>query len=340
MNEELYWIYAFNLIVNSTLTFFTMIVLIEFFTFLFRIKHPRVKVFCFVLPFVKICLDLCVYHVSNWALLYGENPVLAEQGTRNLLVGMSPLTTIRLSLEGGKTFSVADVIALSIDPIWVRFVVVFAACGSVVVVFRWLMHLFYEKRGVKSILERSSFIRVYPRQKPLAEWMKQQQIVLASSMEVTSPCITGSTILFPSPLIDSLSQEELEAIIAHESGHFMWKDCYVRIACLLIASVFWWIPCQWWQRRIEEMQERASDRMIHRFELSGLSLATAVMKTAHKARSSMLLASFGGRPASLKRRIANLLQDPTEPSLGWKIVQYTCLIGCLSSAVFGKLWIF
>lgn len=41
MGQELYWIYAFNVIVNSTLSFFTTIVLVEIFVRLLRIKHPN-----------------------------------------------------------------------------------------------------------------------------------------------------------------------------------------------------------------------------------------------------------------------------------------------------------
>lgn len=118
MESGLYWIYAFNIVVNSTLSFFTSLLLIEGCIALFRVAHPRVKVVCRVLPFIKICLDLCLYHISKWALIHGVNPTLAEKGTRQLALLLNPFTGIQFRMKDGKTFSIADVIALSIDPIW------------------------------------------------------------------------------------------------------------------------------------------------------------------------------------------------------------------------------
>src|SRR5690349_10881624 len=148
MEEQLYWTYAFNIIVNSALSFFTTIFLIELFMFLFRIKHSRMKAICRALPFFKICLDLCLYHFSNWALLHGGNPILADTGTRQLSVMLNPLTGIQLSMQDGKTFSIADVIALSIDPFWVRVIVFIAGMGSVIAIaLRWIQVL-REKQSV------------------------------------------------------------------------------------------------------------------------------------------------------------------------------------------------
>ena len=101
MGQELYWIYAFNVIVNSTLSFFTTLALVELFVRLLRVRHPRAKAICRLLPFCKICIDLCLYHFSNWALLHGINPTLAETGTRNLSIMFNPFTGIQFSMQDG-----------------------------------------------------------------------------------------------------------------------------------------------------------------------------------------------------------------------------------------------
>lgn len=341
MGEQLYWIYAFNIVVNSTLSFFTTILLIEFFMFLVRIKSPRLKAISRSLPFFKICLDLCLYHFSDWALLHGVNPISAEAGTRQLSVIMlNPFTGILFSMQNGKTFSLADIIALSIHSIWIQVVVCVAVIGSIIAISLFLVRLVKEKQCVTALLQRSRLI-FFPNLNPsLALWMEKKRLVLAISAEVTSPCIAGKTILFP--LSSTLSQEQIEAVIAHECAHSYWKDCGFRLVYSFIASIFWWIPSRWWQRHVAEMQEQAADAMIYRFGISQLDLAEAICKIAQntKENPSMLISSFVGRRSQLKRRIHRILCEPEKPATKWRLIPYGFMICSLFSILFGRLWIF
>ena len=342
MQEQLYWIYSFNIIVNSTLSFFTTVLAIEFLLPLFRIKNPRAQVICYILPFFKICLDLCRYQFSNWALLYGINPLLAETGTRQLLVMQNPLTGIQFSMQDGKTFSIADLMALSINPLWIRGFVSVAIIGSVIAMTLRLVQIFQEKQYVSRILQASHLISLPYLDGSLAAWMGKKQITLAISTEVNSPCVIGKRILFPPSLVGNLSQEEMKAVIAHEIAHYYWRDSALRIACSFISSIFWWIPSRLWQRRIEEMQEEGSDAMIHRFGISQMALAEAVLKTAENTKETraLLVFSFAGHRASLKRRMQRILCEPSKQVKKWSVIQYGLLICCLLSVLFGKLWIF
>lgn len=341
MGPQLYWIYAFNIVVNSTLAFFTSILLVEFFVCLFRIKHPRIKVICRILPFLKICLDLCLYHISKWALLHGVNPILAEKGTRQLSLLMNPFTGIQFSMKNGKTFSVADVIALSIDPIWIQGVVCIAVFGSIVASLLYLKRILHEKRQVSMIIARATSAPVKDLHPSLISWMRQKQITVAISDAISSPCIVGKAILFPAQLFQELSEKEIEAIIVHEVAHFRWRDCSIRIVCSLVACLFWWIPTKWWQKRIEDAQEEASDTTIHQFGISGMILAGAILKTARETKivKSRLAFSFVGSKPLLRKRIELLLREPSRFHR-WKVVQYGLLCCAWLSILFGTLWIF
>lgn len=311
--------------------------------FFFRTKHPRFKAICRSLPFFKICLDLCLYHFSNWALLHGVNPILSEAGTRQLSVIMlNPFTGILFSMQNGKTFSLADIIALSFGLPWIQVVVSVAVIGSMIAMALRLVQIFQERRYVSWILRSSSSVLLPNLTPSLAEWVKKKQITLAVSTEVTSPCIVGKTILFPASLIDTLSQEEIEAVIAHEIAHCHWKDCGLRLVCSFIISTFWWIPSRWWQKRLEETQEQASDAMIYRFGISQLALAEAVLKTAQNAKEmpSMIASSFVGRQLGLQRRMQTILCGPTKPATKWTAIQYALVSCSLLSILFGRLWIF
>lgn len=342
MGSGLYLIYVFNIMINSTLSFFTMVVLIEIFMRLLRIKHPRVKVICFFLPFCKICLDLFLYHFSNWALLYEVNPILAKTGTRQLSIMVNPFTVIQFSMFDGKTFSLADVIALSIDPIWIRMIVLIAIAGIVITCALHLICIVRAKSRIDSVVRNSISIHTLNLNSSLTAWMKKKQVRCATTSVIDAPCIAGKTILFPTQLIYDLSLEECEAIIAHEMAHLLWRDSCLRLVYSIVAAIFWWIPTRWWQKRIEEMQEQASDSMIHRFGISRFALAEALLKAARKAkeRPSKLVFSFVGCRPSFKTRIQMILQEPTQRAFGWTSIQYGLLGFGLLSILLGKLWIF
>lgn len=339
---ELYWIYAFNMIVNSSLSFFTTVLLIEIFARLLRITHPRTKVICYFLPFCKICLDLFLYRVSNWALLHETNPIIAETGTRQVSIMINPFVGIQFSMLDGRTFSPADLIALSIDPFWTWAIVSIALFGAIITCALKLIRIVQDKSRIDLIVRSSTPIHGLNLKPSLVEWMKKKRVQLAKTSIVHTPCIARKTILFPAGLLNELSLEHCEAIIAHEMAHFHWRDCGLRLAYSLIATVFWWIPTGWWQKRIEEMQEQASDSMIHRFGISKFALAEAILQTAQKAEatSSSLAFSLIERRSSLKNRMKMILQEPMQQNPGWKAIQYGLLSISLLSILFGKLWIF
>lgn len=341
MELGLYWIYAFNVIVNSALVFFTSIFLVEFFGWAFGIKHPRARVFCRILPFLKICFDLCLYCPSKWALAQGVNPVLAEKGTRQLSILLNPFTEIGFSMESGQTFSLADIIALSLGPLWIRVIVCVALIGSLLAIVQYLRRIFRERRLVATMRAQAVFIPVEELSPSLGVWTRQKQIKVALSYAVSSPCVVGNTVFFPPLLFPKLSEREIEAIVVHETAHFLWKDASVRIACSLVACVFWWIPTKWWQRRVEDTQEQASDAAIYSLKIPGAVLAGALLKTAGEARrgKSQLTFSFVGGSASLKKRMEMLLKEAPRFHR-WKLVQYGLLALAWASILFGRLWIF
>lgn len=341
IGPQLYCIYVFNVVVNSTLAFFTSTLLIEFFVCLFRIKHPRIKVFCRILPFLKICLDLCHYHVSNWALLQGQNPILAEKGSRQLSFLLNPFIGIQFSMKNGETFSIADVIALLIDPIWVQGIVCIAIFGSVVSSLLYLKRILYQKQKISMIVAQAAPALVKELHASLVAEMRLKKIKVLISDAISSPCIIGKAILFPTRLFQDLSEKETEAIIAHEMAHFYWRDCSIRIVCSLVACLFWWIPTRNLQKRIESAQEEASDTTIYRFGISGTILANAILKTARETKrvKSQLAFSFVGTKPLLRKRIQLLFEEPAKFHQG-NIVQYGLLCCFWLSILFGKLWIF
>src|SRR5579863_3920936 len=118
---NLAWIYGFNIVINSLLAFFTVALLVKFLLWGFRIKQPRLQALALSLPLFKVGFDFFLYNFSRWALSSQINPLLCMPGTRAINVSLTYSTPFPLSSGiyfsvDGKTFTIADVIALSIDP--------------------------------------------------------------------------------------------------------------------------------------------------------------------------------------------------------------------------------
>lgn len=343
MNSELYCIYLFNIIINSILSFYSSVLLVSLFVYFLRIKNPRVQSFCFLLPFCKICLDLFFYRFSNWALAFNVNPLLAQTGTRTLHVQIDPFFGIQFSMQNGQTFSLADVIALSVGLFWVRVIVIAIGTGAVIALILCWVRFVRDGQCTNRILQNALPIHRLILNPNLKSWVNKKKVQLVASSAIYAPCIARKTLLFPSSLINALSQQEFEAIVVHEMTHLRCKDCIIRLMCWLISAVFWWIPTQWWRKHMEELQEKASDRAIYKFGISKFALAEAVLKAARNTQAPHLksVISFIERRAILTNRMRTILQqEPTQRTLGWRTIQYGLLGLSLCSILFGKMWIF
>lgn len=151
------------------------------------------------------------------------------------------------------------------------------------------------------------------------------------------------TILFPQHLLGQLTQEEFEAILAHEAAHLRWYDGLARLYVDAISTLFWWIPAQWLRRRLVLSQEYACDDSSRQLDIPAVDLASAIVKSARSASSAstcLPVACFINQ-SPLSLRLRRLLTDsPALPRTGWRWTTRIAL-GCLAVTILlGKYWIF
>ncbi len=81
-----------------------------------------------------------------------------------------------------------------------------------------------------------------------------------------SPSLTGCfhpIILVPKKLTVEFSQEQLEAVLAHELSHYRRGDHLTAVAGLAIRSLCWWNPIAWWvYHELRCSQELCCDAMV------------------------------------------------------------------------------
>lgn len=355
MTQELMWTYAFNLVVNSILAFLTIAILIQLCIFVFRVKQPRFKALLLCIPLVKLALDPFLYDFQNWALLHQVNPLEAETGSRTLSVmfcfpfaitDLFPLSTaVQLSVNDGQTFTPADAAALSVHPAIVKGIILLAGSVSFVLFMKYIFRLGRSARALSRLAQNASPCLRPVQNLLLIRKMKQTDIRLIMSSDIMIPCAFGvfrKRICLPAHLIESLSQDEFEAIIAHELDHLCWYDGAIRVLCQMACSLFWWVPAGWWLNRMEHTQEKACDAKISKFNIAGLDLASAIIKTAKTAKMSAppLLSTYFVQDSLISKRLQPLLEEPVRKQSKVRWLQIV-LVSIVAATIFlGRFWIF
>lgn len=288
--------FILNIFLNSFLTFFTAVVLIEGVISLFRIKQGRIAAFLRMIPILKLPLDLCLYDFSRWAYAHGVNPLLYEKGTRNLSIMFGWISSvtdwlffpinsgIQFTAPGNLTFTIADVIGYTIGPLLLR---AFAALFVPLSIGFLVRKLFLYYRSLISFnLLTKSFQPIHRKMRnpSVSSYLKKCRLqILTSPILSGSPFVAGlfsSIIYIPKSLSQNLSRKEYEAVLVHEIEHVRYKDNLVRLILDFIGAIFWWVPTQWLRNRIEEGQEVGCDLQCKKYGINPPDLASAICKSA------------------------------------------------------------
>lgn len=90
-----------------------------------------------------------------------------------------------------------------------------------------------------------------------------------------------STLVLPSNLLDRLTADETDTLIAHELAHLKRRDPWIRWVELAVTAALWWNPLVWWvRRRLRSAEEQACDRrVLELFPRAQRAYADGIVKT-------------------------------------------------------------
>lgn len=129
-------------------------------------------------------------------------------------------------------------------------------------------------------------------------------------------------LLLPHGLLDRLTPEQRDTLLAHELAHLHRRDHWVRGLELIVTALYWWHPVVWWGRQaIREAEEECCDAWV-----------MWVLPASSRAYASALVEALdflaGARPAllppaacglgqfqTLKRRLTMILTGTTSRAL-------------------------
>lgn len=280
---------------SSIFAFFTASLLIEACLYIFRIRNPRFRSIFRLFPYLNLCADLIFTNLrlGNWI-----NPLSCESCFQKLILKIVPFE-IQTEIAA-KKLSFAEYIALQIPIFWLQGIFALFVLISLGILLRKIIQFFYFTHSLNHIVEFSKLSS-----RPLFNQQLQNTLqtskakILVSSQIMVPLAAQKHLILIPAVFHEELSQEEYEAVIAHELEHLRWRDPAVNFTAKIISSLFWWVPTNWWFKKMEEEQEKACDQRIISYQLDNCSLASAILKISSRIKS------LGGSAAAICHFAAN-----------------------------------
>ncbi|MDP9172575.1 MAG: M56 family metallopeptidase [Planctomycetota bacterium] len=163
----------------------------------------------------------------------------------------------------------------------------------------------------------------------------RRYVRLASSARIDVPVVLGvlrPMIVVPMAMLNDLSIQQAEAIIAHELAHIRRFDYAINLVQVCIETIFFYHPAIWWiAGQIRQERENCCDDIAA--QLCGrLAFAGALLALEQNRSPRLAPAATGG---SLLERIRRLLNVPSAPmsrskSIIIPLVALLCVAGPLS----------
>lgn len=130
-----------------------------------------------------------------------------------------------------------------------------------------------------------------------------------------------SRLLLPAGLLERLSTEQRQALLAHELAHLRRGDPWVRHLEMAVLAIYWWCPLVWWARHeLREAEEECCDAwVVWALPGSARAYALALVETVDflaGARPALpALASGFGQVHFLRRRLTMIMRGNTPRAL-------------------------
>ncbi len=296
--------YLLSVVASTLLAFFTAACAVEFaISFFPKCKH-RFRSLMRMLPLLAVPLDLVLrrFCISNWI-----NPLSCSSCLHKFILEIlcPPLSAIVSLINHLPLKSLSDHwMGLLSSAAATTFLVM-----TLLLVLRKLLQMlisFWNLRRVANhaVPSERSIVNV-----KLNNALRKHKVEVLISQQALIPLATFSRkIYLPEALMLQLTQNEFEAVLAHELEHLKWRDPTTRFFLRSIAAFFWWVPSRDWLKKWEADQETACDQSPTLYGIASDHLATALVKATKGNTSSPTT-------AGAQNAVATRLKKKTHPAL-------------------------
>ncbi len=159
----------------------------------------------------------------------------------------------------------------------------------------------------------------------------KQKVELVESALVKVPVTLGyfkPVILFPLGLLNGMSYEQVEAIIAHELAHIKRADYLINIIQSFVEVIFFYHPVVWWiSSIIKEERENVCDDLALELSDHPSELAKALVFIGHfELQQPTLAMSAIGNKNTLKRRVKRMMGENKHKSIKNRVYSVSLLL--------------
>ena len=142
---------------------------------------------------------------------------------------------------------------------------------------------------------------------------------LVSSRQTVEPGVFGivkPVLMWPAGIEDRLSDEQIDAILAHEVAHVRHRDNLAAVVHMLVEAVFWFHPLTWWiGARLVDERERACDEDVVQRGMAPDVYAESILKTVRFYVESPLVCVAGVTGSDLKKRVEHIMRNDSRFAL-------------------------
>jgi uncharacterized protein (TIGR03435 family) len=167
--------------------------------------------------------------------------------------------------------------------------------GSIMLLLRWFQRW-------HTIHKQARGARLLP--------MRERVPVLSSAMMI-EPGIFGlfrPVLLLPEGIMDNLTPEQFDAVLAHELCHARYRDNLTAALHMCVETIFWFHPLVWWiGAKLIEERERDCDENVLRQGSRPEDYAQGIVNVCKLYVESPLLCASGITGASLRKRIREVM---------------------------------
>jgi bla regulator protein blaR1 len=149
-------------------------------------------------------------------------------------------------------------------------------------------------------------------------------------------------IFIPLGIVNQLTANEVEAILAHELVHIAERDYLLNVCQVFIEVIFYYHPAVWWLSAVirTEREMRCDERALLLCQNDAVSYAKTLVRLQEyfdDATVPQLALAFAKKESVLSRRVKNLFQSRTKQStIMEKITMTILLVGALCALSFVK----
>ena len=141
-----------------------------------------------------------------------------------------------------------------------------------------------------------------------------REVTLRVSEEVISPMAMGiwrATVILPVSALMQLSEEELEAVLAHELGHIRRWDYVCNLMQTAVESALFFHPAVWWvSRAVRDRREVCCDEIAVESCTDAVVYARALLRLEEQRTTQLRLAvALEGQRGTLLGRVKRILGE-------------------------------